>query len=61
MIKIKTIFNAREKGFQKILDPETIAEKEHTHSITQVNGLQTILNDLNNGEYINIKGGYFIN
>lgn len=60
-IKTITTFNPFSKQFQKTLDPSTIAEKEHKHSINEVNGLQTILSDLNNGNNINLQGGYFIN
>lgn len=58
MIKTKTIFNPLTKQFQKILDSDTLAEKTHNHSITQISGLQTILNTLNDGKSINIQGGY---
>ena len=59
MIKTKIIPNHLfQLPLQKILDINDIAEKEHKHSISDVNGLQTILNAINSGEIINLKGGY---
>jgi hypothetical protein len=44
---------------QRILDKDTIAPKEHTHPISEVSGLTTILNMLGVGK--KISGGYFVN
>jgi hypothetical protein len=58
-IKIKSILNPFTGKLQRILDKDTIAEKEHTHSIIDVRGLRTILESLNLGK--KISGGYFVN
>lgn len=59
MIREKLIFNPFAKMMQRILDKNTIAEKEHTHAISEVRGLTTILNLLNLGK--KTSGGYFVN
>ncbi|MDD4352379.1 MAG: hypothetical protein PHU71_05415 [Candidatus Gracilibacteria bacterium] len=59
MISEKLVFNPFTKMLQRILDKNTIAEKVHTHSISEVRGLTTILNLLNVGK--KVSGGYFVN
>lgn len=47
-IKTKLIFNSFHNArMQKILDKETIAEKEHTHQISEINNLSNALTNAN--------------
>lgn len=59
MIKTKTIINPFSNELQLISDSNTIAEKNHIHSIQEINGLITILNSLTINSNISVQGGYF--
>jgi hypothetical protein len=59
MIKAKTIINPFSNELQLISDPNTIAEKNHIHSIQEISGLITILNSLTINSTISVQGGYF--
>jgi hypothetical protein len=59
MIKTIQIFNPLSKSFQKMVDINDLAEKDHEH--LEINVLNNLINHLIETNQINLKGGYFIN
>ena len=60
MSQKKTIINPFSNELQIINDDDDKADKYHSHQIADISGLQIILQILQQGNFTQIRGGYFI-